>query len=523
MSKIDKMSIMGIRSFGPEDTDQQLIYFYTPLTLILGPNGTGKTTIIECLKYITTGDQPPNSKGGAFIHDPKVAHETMVRGQVRLQLRDIAGSIMQVQRSMEATQKVKKIEMRTLDAVITRYNKEGEKVSINSKCADFDREMVTALGVSKPVLDNVIFCHQEEACWPLSEGKALKEKFDAIFNSTRYTKVLETIRRQKLDQETTLKIYREESKFLKQSKDKATQMEGDLAEQEAKYEASKDNVDKLEEQLKPVRERLTDIGQRYEKVYKVQTNIEKLKSQKAQEETNIKKLQDSIEHEFQGSTEELKKLQSEFASEVQEHQDNLTQFERRSKELVAKQDVLTKEKSSLLIEVGKLEQEAETHEDNVRRRDAKVRCLATDYGFEGFERGAITEEKYSAFLDSIKKKREAMSEELSKVKSDFEEKEKALQQKTDSARDRKTQLEGTQHHKKEQMDKNKGEIRQIKQKLSHMEASAGRLDHLTQELKKAERELNVAETTVSLDDLKRDITQLDKEQRELESNMSALE
>lgn len=29
-------------------------------------------TIIESLKYATTGDQPPNTKSGAFIHDPKV-------------------------------------------------------------------------------------------------------------------------------------------------------------------------------------------------------------------------------------------------------------------------------------------------------------------------------------------------------------------------------------------------------------------------------------------------------------------
>ncbi len=29
-------------------------------------------TIIEALKYATTGEHPPNSKGGAFIHDPKV-------------------------------------------------------------------------------------------------------------------------------------------------------------------------------------------------------------------------------------------------------------------------------------------------------------------------------------------------------------------------------------------------------------------------------------------------------------------
>ena len=31
-------------------------------------------TVIECLKYITTGQLPPNSTGGGFVHDPKVTH-----------------------------------------------------------------------------------------------------------------------------------------------------------------------------------------------------------------------------------------------------------------------------------------------------------------------------------------------------------------------------------------------------------------------------------------------------------------
>ena len=43
MAMIDTMSIMGIRSFGPEDKDQQVIKFQHPLTLIVGPNGAGKT------------------------------------------------------------------------------------------------------------------------------------------------------------------------------------------------------------------------------------------------------------------------------------------------------------------------------------------------------------------------------------------------------------------------------------------------------------------------------------------------
>lgn len=41
MSKLEKMQIMGIRSFGPEEPRK--IQFFSPLTLILGQNGCGKT------------------------------------------------------------------------------------------------------------------------------------------------------------------------------------------------------------------------------------------------------------------------------------------------------------------------------------------------------------------------------------------------------------------------------------------------------------------------------------------------
>lgn len=43
MSKIEKMSILGVRSFGVEDKDKQVITFFTPLTILVGPNGAGKT------------------------------------------------------------------------------------------------------------------------------------------------------------------------------------------------------------------------------------------------------------------------------------------------------------------------------------------------------------------------------------------------------------------------------------------------------------------------------------------------
>lgn len=60
MSSISKMQIRGIRSFSP-DRDET-IEFYSPLTMIVGANGCGKTTIIESLKFACTGSLPPNTK-----------------------------------------------------------------------------------------------------------------------------------------------------------------------------------------------------------------------------------------------------------------------------------------------------------------------------------------------------------------------------------------------------------------------------------------------------------------------------
>ena len=50
MTSIEKLAIQGIRSYSPNT--QQIIEFEKPLTIIVGENGSGKTTVIECLKYV---------------------------------------------------------------------------------------------------------------------------------------------------------------------------------------------------------------------------------------------------------------------------------------------------------------------------------------------------------------------------------------------------------------------------------------------------------------------------------------
>lgn len=42
-------------------------------------------------------------------------------------------------------------------------------------------------------MNDVLFCHQEDSYWPLDEGKKLKEKFDAIFDATKYNKCMDIL------------------------------------------------------------------------------------------------------------------------------------------------------------------------------------------------------------------------------------------------------------------------------------------------------------------------------------------
>jgi len=55
--------------------------------------------------------------------------------------------------------------------------------------------MTHMMGVTTPILENVIFCHQLDADWPLSDDKSLKKRFDDIFAATKYTRALESIKK----------------------------------------------------------------------------------------------------------------------------------------------------------------------------------------------------------------------------------------------------------------------------------------------------------------------------------------
>lgn len=252
MSSLYKLSISGIRSFSPKDNET--IQFGSPLTLICGQNGCGKTTIIECLKYATTGDLPPNSKGGAFVNDPAIADRLLVNAEIKLGFVSVDGKSMTVTRNMQLTRRragrgqIATNTFKTLEgqlAVITN----GLKTAISTKNLELDTRVPLYLGASKAILEYVMFCHQDESLWPLSEASVLKKRFDEIFEALKFTKVLDNLKTVRKDMATDIKLIEQSVQHMNIDKGRAAKIRKQIDESEAKVDGYTEEIAELTVQI----------------------------------------------------------------------------------------------------------------------------------------------------------------------------------------------------------------------------------------------------------------------------------
>ena len=159
----------------------------------------------------TAGTLPPlSSNGKTFINDPKITGNTEVKASIKLKFLTPRNKDVLIVRNFQLSLKKNKYEFKRLEQVLKSINSNGELVTINSTCMDTDKQVPLLMHASKAILENVIFCHQEEINWPFSESGNLKKVFDEIFDTAKYTKALD-------DLKEILKKFKEKTKDTKTS------------------------------------------------------------------------------------------------------------------------------------------------------------------------------------------------------------------------------------------------------------------------------------------------------------------
>ncbi|XP_009373549.2 DNA repair protein RAD50 [Pyrus x bretschneideri] len=449
MSTVDKMLIKGIRSFDPEN--KHVITFFKPLTLIVGPNGAGKTTIIECLKLSCSGELPPNARSGhSFVHDPKVAGETETKAQIKLRFRTAAGKDVVCIRSFQLTQKASKMEFKAIDSVLQTINPHtGEKVCLSYRCADMDREIPALMGVSKAILENVIFVHQDEANWPLQDPSTLKKKFDDIFSATRYTKALEVIKKLHKDQAQEIKTYKLQLENLQTKKDIAYKLREQISQAQEKANFLKSEMQGLEGMIQDVNTKIQYTDTKLKDLKKLEDQISQKTAVRSTLVNEREEKHKALEEENEDTDEELKEWKTKFEEKIALLETKIRKLEREENDAESKITFLEKTLKESIREISKLENEAEVHLCSKNERDSIIQKLFSRHNLGALPNPPFSNEVALNLTNRIKSRLLDLEKDLQNKKMSNEKELETTWDCYNDVKDRWKSIEAQQEAKEE--------------------------------------------------------------------------
>uniref|UniRef100_A0A5K3F6G3 Zinc-hook domain-containing protein n=1 Tax=Mesocestoides corti TaxID=53468 RepID=A0A5K3F6G3_MESCO len=529
MSMLEEMSIQGIRSFGPENP--QRIKFSAPVTLILGPNGTGKTTIIECLKYAITGESPPGSRNGAsFIHDPKLTRSVEVKAKVAVKAKDVKNSPLIVSRSLVATRRgtAKQPTLKTLDGTIKRLTPTGQTVSLSSRCGEINKEMENSLGASKAVFENVIFCHQEESNWPLQEAKAVKERFDDLFASSRYVKALDAIRKSRISQNENVKVFRAELTHLSRSKEEANKLRGQALDTKCALNSQMQVLAEVDKQLDPVTAELTLYRKKSADLVNYQSEARSCAAEKASLEAVFRDLSKNIGKEFEGTDAELNNAIEHAEEQLLEKQQSLVMAEGELKRHQTELEANEKKRSELIVRKTQLDVEVKRMDQTVQKRNELLGRLAARFELNGISQKCalgsdISTDEVDAVHQHLNRALREAETQLSQTKASTEANSQKAQKAVDEARSALVRMEQSIAGLECAMTDNTTEISAVKTNLERANAATGELETVSSKLAEAKKARELLEASMSESEVKSSIQKAEIERSVCETDMALLD
>ncbi|KAI9280726.1 hypothetical protein BY458DRAFT_430486 [Sporodiniella umbellata] len=328
-------------------------------------------------------------------------------------------------RSLAVTLKKSTLTQRSIDNSLKRFDTAtGEAFSLTSRCADMDAELSLHLGVPKAILDNVIFCHQEESNWPLSESGVLKKKFDDIFSSKRFAVALEEIKAVRKTAAEDVKIGNVRLVSLKEDTQKAKRVRADIAKLNQKAAEQLNTLDLLESKITQAHKDVAHLNDVLRQVNLTADQIQQMINKRDFYQTTINSLEDTIS-ERPETTEELKEM-------LHNHQKNEGRVSEEKNQMVEKrikterkQKAAQEELSKKHTYMGKLMASKELLEEQIQRRSELIDSINSTHSLslpsQDGTKAVLSLKKYISELDAkLRKEKSAASSHQNMLSDDLQ-------------------------------------------------------------------------------------------------------
>lgn len=349
--------------------------------------------------------------------------------------------------------------------------KDGERTAISSRVAELDQIMPQYLGVSKAVLDSVIFCHQDESLWPMSEPSVLKKKFDEIFEAMKYTKAIDNIKVLRKKQNEDLAKYKIMEQHAKEDKDKADRAEKRSIKLQDEIETLRGETHKLSQEMRRVAELADKAWKESESYSQVLGALEGKRIERNSVQATIDTLKrhlvelDDPDEWLESSLEQFETRQFQYQQQEESQKENYVeikdQIDKARRELGLKQ-----------AEHGKHENDKAHFERQLERRQNMIKEIAHGNNIRGFE-GNLDQADIDEFMHRMRKLLKDRNQALDRAKREAQVELREVQATLNEIGQRKSALQETKNAAKRQISANDKEAATHQDKLNEIDVDEG--------------------------------------------------
>ena len=378
---------------------------------------------------------------------------------------------MTVNRSISLTVKKNTRQQKTLECNL-KVVENGERSVLSSRVAELDKIMPQNLGVSKAILDSVIFCHQDESLWPMSEPSVLKKKFDEIFEALKYTKAIDNIKTQRKTQTEALKVLKNTEQFTKAIKDKADKADKRRNALIVEIQMLKEEIAGLQKKANQAEEKWREATTKDAQYTSVIKDLESGLKKEAWFQAIVQELGDDLREQRKESDEWLQSELDQYAERIAAHEQQERQqtqeYEKLTRKSIEVKDQLRRKE----VEAGRCQQQQSNHEDHIKKRKILIQKIASDHKIRGYEK-YLDEEHVDEYMERLSNMTRDQNGAVEKARHDKESEKRKGQDVISQLGGQRSALIGNKKFAKQQSANNKRKIESLELDLNQNETDEG--------------------------------------------------
>jgi len=378
---------------------------------------------------------------------------------------------MVITRNLQLTVKKNTRQQKTLEGSLLTKTRNGERTSISSRVAELDLVMPHHLGVSKAVLDFVIFCHQDESLWPMSEPAPLKKKFDEIFEALKYTKAIDNIKLLRKTKAEELKRLKDNEIHSKEIKNKGDKAEKHSRVLHAAICEIRDEIEDHEIKAKEADRKYQDASDRAAQYTTIIGQLDNHQAKKTWLQDSLDRLGKNLKKRDESD----EWLQSEF-NQYEERVDGYRTLEERQMQQYQGLERCSKSAEAKLsgkhVEAGKYEEQKANHEQQIEKRKVLVKETSRQHNIRGYDT-ELDDVQINEYMDKICRLSKDQNAAVEKARRETEREMGKIQNALNKLGERRSVLEENKNAAKEQLSANSGLLRTRQVELNNIETDEG--------------------------------------------------